>query len=44
MFDCLKLWDSGHQAVCNFGLPYLSQEHFKLMNKFLMISIRLKRS
>lgn len=42
MFDCLKLWESGHQAVCNFGLPYLSQEHFKLMNKFLMISIRLK--
>ncbi|MFA4918283.1 MAG: hypothetical protein WC581_03415 [Thermodesulfovibrionales bacterium] len=42
MFDCLKLWDSGYQAVCNFGLPYLSQEHFKLMNKFLMISIRLK--
>ncbi len=42
MFHCLKLWDSGYQAVCNFGLPYLSQEHFKLMNKFQKISFYLK--
>jgi len=42
MLDCLKHWDAGKQAVCNFGLPYLSQEHFKLMNKFLIISICLK--
>ena len=44
MFDCGRLIQDGHQAVCNFGLPYLSLEHFKLMKNFMMISIRLKNN
>ena len=31
MFECVRQVMGGHQAVCNFGLPYLSQTHLKLL-------------
>jgi len=32
MFTCLKMIDSGKQAVCNFGLPYLSVKQYQLLS------------
>lgn len=32
MFTCLKMIDSGKQAVCNFGLPYLSAKQYQLLS------------
>ena len=31
MFECVRQVMGGRQAVCNFGLPYLSQTHLKLL-------------
>jgi hypothetical protein len=38
MLDCVKLLSIGEQAVCNFGLPYLSNTHFALLNKCKYVS------
>lgn len=44
MLDCVKLLSRGQQAVCNFGLPYLSNTHFALLNKckYLSFSYEIK--
>jgi hypothetical protein len=31
MFECVRQVIGGHQPVCNFGLPYLSQTHLMLL-------------
>jgi hypothetical protein len=31
MFECVRQVMGGHQAICNFGLPYLYQTHLKLL-------------
>ena len=33
MFNCLRLIQNGKQAVCNFGLPYLSIKQYQLLSK-----------
>lgn len=33
LFDCIRRWEIGQQAVCNFGLPYLSDTHLSLLSK-----------
>jgi hypothetical protein len=38
MLDCVKLLSTGQQAVCNFGLPYLSSTHSELLNKCQYVS------
>ena len=37
--DCVRLISRGQQAVCNFGLPYLSRAHFTLLNKCKYVSL-----
>jgi hypothetical protein len=32
MFDCLRIIYSGKQAVCNFGLPYLSTKQYMFLS------------
>jgi hypothetical protein len=34
MFECVRQILAGHQSVCNFGLPYLSQIHLSLLVSF----------
>ncbi len=38
MTECVKLISRGQQAVCNFGLPYLSSAHCALLNKCKYVS------
>jgi len=38
MLDCVKLLSRGQQAVCNFGLPYLSTTHFALLKQCKYVS------
>ncbi len=38
MIDCLKGIQNGIQAVCNFGLPYVSQAQLELLNKCGMVT------
>ncbi len=33
MFLCVQNIELGKQSVCNFGLPYISQEQYKLLNQ-----------
>ena len=33
LFDCVRRWEIGEQAICNFGLPYLSATHLDLLNR-----------
>jgi hypothetical protein len=42
MFACLNYIAQGKQAVCNFGLPYLSQNHIALLNKCLYLSFAIE--
>ena len=37
MFECVRQITGGHQAVCNFGLPYLSEEHIQMLSNYKMI-------
>jgi len=37
MFECARQVMGGHQAVCNFGLPYLSDEHILMLSTCSMI-------
>jgi hypothetical protein len=37
--ECARLISRGQQAVCNFGLPYLSTAHFALLNKCKYVSL-----
>jgi hypothetical protein len=38
MFSCLRHLVGGKQAVCNFGLPYLSSRHWELLAPFPFIT------
>jgi ribosomal protein L37AE/L43A len=38
MLECARLISKGQQAVCNFGLPYLSNTHLGLLQKCKYIS------
>jgi hypothetical protein len=42
MFDCLTIIQSGRQAVCNFGLPYVSSTQFSLIQNLDLISLFLE--
>ncbi|MFC1657515.1 hypothetical protein ACFL2P_02970 [Candidatus Moduliflexota bacterium] len=37
MFECVRQVMGEHQAVCNFGLPYLSEEHIRFLSKCSMV-------
>jgi hypothetical protein len=34
IWKCLEIIQNGGQAVCNFGLPYLSSSHIELLQRF----------
>jgi len=38
MFSCVRHLTEGRQAVCNFGLPYLSSRQMELLSPFPFIS------
>jgi hypothetical protein len=42
LFDCVRLIQDGNQAICNFGLPYLSTAHLDLLQKCRLISFSPK--
>ncbi len=39
MLKCLLLIQSGKPAFCNFGLPYLSPQHYELLNQCERVNI-----
>ncbi len=44
MFQCVKIQSGGFQAVCNFGLPYVSKEQMELMKDFTHICIIVEKA
>jgi hypothetical protein len=42
MTECLKLMIGDNQAVCNFGLPYISEFQFSLLNKMEYVIFKVK--
>lgn len=44
MLDCARLISTGRQAVCNFGLPYLSTTHFNLLQKCKFVEFSFQAS
>jgi hypothetical protein len=38
MFSCLRHLAEGKQAVCNFGLPYLSAKQLQLLSSFPFVT------
>ncbi len=40
MFECARLITENVPVVCNFGLPYLSQEQLRLLHSYQSISFR----
>ena len=39
IFECVKLLQGGNQAICNFGLPYLSNFHVEQLQKCKYLSV-----
>jgi predicted RNA-binding Zn-ribbon protein involved in translation (DUF1610 family) len=40
LFECLSLLAGGTQAVCNFGLPYLSNRQLELLKDFHYLNVK----
>jgi len=39
IFECVRLIQTGTPAICNFGLPYLSNSHLEMLQKCKYISV-----